>query len=511
MSIATETRRNPWEALVSWYFGLNPTVRLTLRWVLIVVLTVVAFRASLANLIQTTREGGLIGYVWVLPLAAALAAVGVDIRRRTELPIHDRQTDIIVGTIGLGLSLMVQGVLLRRYEEFFHLLRLDLFAMWIFVLSSAIVLFGVRPVARFGWVWLLMSMVFSLPYQVMVIVLGGGTLAAGVASLSIAAAATAIAVGRTARRALIGAALAYAVGLMLLLLMHFLTPDAPLFAYQLIPSLAPIVLVGGVAFVRLRRGGPLRVLDRKVEPLAAKQVWSAVPLVVAVAVVLAFIPLPKQQSALTISRTAPYDLVPGLTLSAPPGWAQTKVQTNFDNVRRYYGDDAVLVRQRMTALSGDARFDKFARPRTLMVDSIVSELPFSFDAYPGQVLYDTTGARLSSPRHVDLGHGVHGNIVSVIDDRLLVTWDVLRFAWGDAEQEQLVDVFAVDNHEDDAPFPDPRWGLISTLRNLFTVLFRGNAVTVQSRPTFKDSELLTEFGRVLVDAQFNHPGPVVHR
>jgi hypothetical protein len=508
VTFTTETRRNPWEALVSWYYGLNPTVRLILRWVLIAALTVVAFRASLANLIQTTRQGGLIGYVWMLPVAAALAALGVSIRRRTELPIHDRQTDIIVGTMGLGLALMVQGVLLRRYAEFFHLLRLDLFAMWIFVLSSAIVLFGVRPVARFGWVWLLTSLVFSLPYQVLVIVLGGGRGAAGVAAVFIAAAATAIAVGRTLRRAVIGAAAAFVVGLLLLMLMHFLTPGAPVLAYELVPSLVPIVLVGGVAYFLLRRGKPLRVLDRKVEPLAAKQIWAAVPLVVAVAVVLAMIPLPKQQSTMVISRNAPHDLVPGLALAAPPGWVATKVETNFEDIRRYYGDDAVLVRQRMTALSGDARFDKFARPRTLMVDSIVSELPFSFDAYPEVVRYDTTGARLSRPWAVDLGHGVHGNIVSVIDDRLLVTWDVLRFAWGDAEQEQVVDVFAVDNHEDDAPFPDTRGGLVSTLRDLFTVLFRGNAVTVQSRPTFKDRELLTEFGRALVQAQFEHSGVV---
>jgi hypothetical protein len=197
VSVATDTGHNPWEALVSWYFGLSPTVRLTLRWVLIAVLTVVAFRASIVNLVVTTREGGLIGYVWVLPLAAALAALGVAIRRRTELPIHDRQTDIIVGTIGLGLSVMVQGVLLRRYAEFFHLLRLDLFAMWVFVLSSAIVLFGVRPVARFALVWLLMSLVFSLPYQVLVIVLGGGTFAARVAALFIAAAATALSDGES--------------------------------------------------------------------------------------------------------------------------------------------------------------------------------------------------------------------------------------------------------------------------------------------------------------------------
>jgi hypothetical protein len=490
-----------WESLQTWWFGLNPTVRLVSRWLLIVVLTVMAFWDSLDNLIDTTLAGGLIGYVWMVPIAALLAALGVNFRRRTELPIHDRQTDVIVGIIGLGLALMVQGVLLKRYSEFFHLMRLDLLAMWLFMLSSSIVLFGVRPVARFGWVWVLLSLVSALPYQVVVITLGGGKFAAGVGTLFIAAAATAIAVGRSRRRAAVGAAGAFLFGFLLLTLLQLLTPDAPVLAYQMIPSLTAIVAVGVAAFLYTRRGQPKKLLDRKIEPLAAKQIWSAIPLVVAVAVALALMPLPRQLSATEISRSAPYDLDPGRRLSAPPGWTAVGEQT-YTGVARYYGDDAILVRQRMVADVGDARFDKLSAPRILMVDSIVSELPFSFDAYPGQVLYDTTGTRLSAPRAVDLGHGVRGKLFSAIDDRLLVTWDVLRFAWGDEDQDQLVDVFAVDNHLPDAPFPDPQRGLVSTLRNLLTVLFRGNSVLVQRLPTYKDADLLTEFGRALVAEQF---------
>jgi hypothetical protein len=47
---------------------------------------------------------------------------------------------------------------------------------------------------------------------------------------------------------------------------------------------------------------------------------------------------------------------------------------------------------------------------------------------------------------------------------------------------------------------------MSTLRTLFTLLFRGNAVLDQQTPTFKDEELLTEFGRRLVAAQFTPSG-----
>ncbi|WP_273732960.1 hypothetical protein [Mycolicibacterium septicum] len=501
MTTTLQGTRRDWDRLAQWWFGLPPTVRLVARWVLIAVLTFVAFRASLRNLVETTLEGGLIGYVWMVPIAAALAALGVNFRRRSELPIHDRQTDIIVGLIGLGLALMVQGVLLKRYSEFFHLMRLDLLALWLFMVSSALVLFGVRPVARFGWVWVLLSLMCPLPYQVVVIALGGGNFAAGVGTLLIAAAATAITVGRSRKRAVVGALVAFVFGFVILFVIDKLWPHVPVIVYQMIPSLASILAVGIAARLYTRRGQPKKLLDRKIEPLAAKQIWTAIPLVVVVAVAISFMPLPQQRSATLLSRSAPYDLAPGMRLEAPPGWTITGEQ-QYTGVKRYYGDEAVLIRQRMTADVGDPRFDKLSARRNLMVDSIVSELPFSFDAYPGQVLYDTTGTRLSTPRPVDLGYGVTGELFSAIDDRLLVSWDVLRFAWGDQNEDQVIDIFAVDNHLPDAPFPDPQRGLVSTLRNLFTVLFRGNSVLVQRRPAYKDAELLTEFGRALVAAQF---------
>ena len=129
---------------------------------------------------QTTRGGGLGGYRvdgaggrrfwWRSGLLAGTAP---------NCPIHDRQTDMIVGTMGLVLALLIHGVLLQRYAMYFHLLRLDLVAMWLFVLSASIVLFGLRPVARFAWVWGMLLLVFPLPYYLLVIVLGGGRVAAG--------------------------------------------------------------------------------------------------------------------------------------------------------------------------------------------------------------------------------------------------------------------------------------------------------------------------------------------
>ena len=170
--------------------------------------------------------------------------------------------------------------------------------MWLFVASASVVLFGLRPVIRFVWVWALLLAIFPLPYQVVVILFGGSRVAAGGAVLIIAAGATAISVGRNWSRAVVGAALSWAVGLAVLLSMAVLTPNAPVFVFQVVPATTSVALVGMTLFLYARRGAPKRVLDRKLEPLAAKEVWSGLPLVLAVAIGLSLVTLaPDDQPA----------------------------------------------------------------------------------------------------------------------------------------------------------------------------------------------------------------------
>ncbi|CAJ1508329.1 hypothetical protein [[Mycobacterium] burgundiense] len=503
MTVAEVEERRSWgSAVLQRYLALSPPYRLALRWALILGCAGVAFSDSVATSAHTAAVGGIGGYVWLVPGAAALAAVGVARRDRTELPIHDRQTDIIVGTMGLILALLVQAVLAPRFSLYFHLLRLDLVAMWLFVLSAAIVLFGLRPVMRFRHVWALLFMVFTLPYFLSVVFLGGGKFAAGASTMIIAAVATGVAVRTTVRRGAIGSLYAWLVGFSVLTLIGVFFEDAPMLVYQEVPVLVAIAAVGVFMYLQARRGQPKRLFDRRVEPLAANQVWAGVPLVVGVTIALALIPLPAGASATVITHAGPAELVPGRPLATPAGWDTTEQHT-YDGMSRFYGQHAVLLRQQMTATTGDPRFDKDSRPRTVVVDSIVSQRPLSFDTFHGRIIYNMANARLSDPRRVDLGHGVSGDLLSVVDDNLLITWNSLRFAWGtDEEIAQRVTIFAVDNHEPDAPFPEPTTTLASTLRTMFTLLFRGNAVLDERTPSFKDAELLTEFGRELVATQF---------
>ncbi|CDO09743.1 hypothetical protein C1S82_08290 [Mycolicibacterium cosmeticum] len=482
--------------------NLHPVTRMFWRWGFIAILTVVAFHRSLASAWATTVGGGFGGYVWLVPIAALLAAIGIARRNRTELPIHDRQTDIIVATMGLVMALLVHGVLLQRYSLYFHLLRLDLVAMWLFIVSASVAMFGLRPVIRFGWAWLVLFMVFPLPYYVTVILLGGNRLAAGVGTMVIAAAATATAVGRKVSRGMVGSNLAWLVGLVMLGFMAVFMPNAHLITYQYVPALTSICLVASLMFLADRWGLPKRVLDRKLEPLAARQIWSAVPLVLVIAALLSVVRLPEVGLAPAV-RVEAMDF--GAPLKAPPGWRILETQ-RYDWVTRFYGRGAVLVRQKMVAETGNPVYDKFSRPRTIMVDSVTTLRPFSLNVYPSRMLYRINGIRLSGVRPADLGYGVPADLFSVIDDRLLVTWDGLQWTWTNGEVGRRILAIAVDNHEDWAPFPQPTGGVAPTLNSLFTVLFRGNSAAANEDPDIKDDDLLTEFGHALVRAQMEPLG-----
>jgi hypothetical protein len=501
MGAATTAERPTRTSVLDRYYGVHPLYRLSIRWLLIIVLTAIAFGDTFVSLAITTREGGIGGYVWTVPVVSGLVAIGVARRNRTELPIHDRQTDIIVGGMGLGMAVLIMAALLERYALYFHLLRLDVVAAWLFVASCCVVLFGLRPVIRFAWVWAMFALAFSLPYYIAVILLGGGKFAAGSATLLIAAIGTGTAVGRTFRRGFFGSLGSWVVGFAVLITISNAFPDAPMVVYQQVPAVTAISVVGLFMYFQARRGAPKRILDRKVEPLASKQVWAGLPLVFIVTIALSLCSLPTQTSTAPLSRPSPDRLVQGRPLDAPIGWTVTE-QREYPQVRRLYGDGAVLVRQFMVADSGNPLWDKLSRPRTVVVDSTVSMRPFSLGTYPSRVVYGLTSARISPQRQIDLDMGVQGRLASVVDDSLLVTWNSVQFAWGNDRLAQRVTVFAVDNHDPDAPFPTPSASVGSNIRTLVTLLFRGNAVLDERTPVFKDEELLRTFSRALVAAQF---------
>lgn len=244
-----------------------------MRWVLIVVAVTGGFWQTWAGLARETDAGGLVGYVFAVPGLAVIAAGGISRRRSRELPIHDRQTDIIVAVITAGLAVAIKAFLIPRYVDKYQLLYLDVLAAWLFVVAAAIMLFGLRPVARFTAAWVVLLTMFPLPYRILVIGLGGSKVAAGLIALALGVASTAVAVARSARRALLGALSTLMIGATALLALNHFRPSAPLLLYQYLALITSAAVSALFLTVTVYREPPA-ASTRSRTPIAATDAWA---------------------------------------------------------------------------------------------------------------------------------------------------------------------------------------------------------------------------------------------
>ncbi|MEV6770180.1 hypothetical protein AB0N05_16305 [Nocardia sp. NPDC051030] len=486
----------------------RPHVHITVTkaslWVLLIVIaTAVAFWFSWVEIEEDVRYDSSIGFVFVLPVLAFFAAAGTALRRGGELPIHDRQTDIIVGIMGLGLSAAILGLLVPRYRYQYELLHLDLTAAWLFVLSSAILLFGLRPVSRFWATWLLVLLLLPPRNQLLMIAFGGTKVAAGLVMVLLAGLAAAIGSGRTRKRALAGAAVALLVGGIALAVMAYGFPEASILAYQAIPSILGVFSASFVMYVDWRRGSSLKPLDRKVKPLTAAQSRSAAVVVVVATIGLMVIPLPTQYAP---NFTRMQGLVVDENPIVPPGWTLLGSQ-QYPWAHRYLGPSVTLTRQLIRADRGNPQWDKDSRRRRIVVDIVRSDNPNFIDRYPEFTLYLLSQPRITPPTMVDLGNGITGRINTVLDDRRLLSWTWLTWKWSGAGGAERISLIAADNHLPDAEFPQPQRSISANIENLMHEFLRGNAVVldpnsdeVEADTDHKDHEMLTTVAQSIVQS-----------
>lgn len=471
------------------------------RWSVVIVCALAAYWASVIRTVDDLRGGDTLGYLFVAPLLAVVAAIGIARRRSGELPIHDRQIDSIVGGMALTASLAVQGLLLPRYEEQFALLRIDMLSWLLFVIGAVVLLFGLRAAGRFWPVWLMAVLVAPLPYRLMVVALGGQSQHVSVVVTVLAAAATGIAVGRTRRRGVVGAVLTIVVGVAVLVLIRYAVPDAPRAMLQFLPAGVAAVTVGIGMYLRngylfTDRRAAYSIAPKRPAAVRTGLVRSGL-VIVAVAFVLSLLPLPDPPS--TVVATGPQGGSGQLVV--PDGWTQETVET-FGWADRYFGRDATLARQTIVADEGNPDWDEKSRPRRVVVDTLDTLRPAKLAVYPTDTLYSLTAARRSPTVPVDLGHGVQGDFSTIVDDRVLLTWSLLTFTWTRDTVTQRVNVITVDDHRPDATFPQPTSSMTSDVTNTLNILIRGNAVTVDESPKYKDLDMLTALGTELVAAQW---------
>lgn len=475
------------------------------RWVLLAGLTVFAYWDTLASVWTELVEQTMLTYLPAAVVLCLIAAIGTSLRDKDEPRIYDRDTDIIVGTVIGILALSFQRLLNQRYLPAYMVTHVDLLSLLAFVLAGCILLFGLRPAARYRWVWLLSLSLFPLPYRIVVVSVGHSRLAAGAVMLLLGIAATTIAVGVTRRRALIGAGSATVLGAVLLTLLAVFAPTANTAVYQWVPAVGCAVIVGVAMYItRRHRTGSLRPFPhrRLRAPTAPRVPWAAALVTLAaIALHLTGAPHVQRDDGVTIAglRTTP-------PMAIPAGWHPLEATGLLPS--NLHGWNAVRMRQIIEQDNGEARFDLQSRPRRVVVDTIETSRPLSLDVYLPALLYDISGTRVSPARPVTLPHGVTGVLDTIVDDQRLLTYNRLTWRWNNGTWTQQVTLLSVDNHEPTATFPEFRrkrdsWEVIN---GMATLLFRGNAVTEDLTPQFKDRDLLTECAAGLIGAQLARSG-----
>ncbi len=481
--------------------------RVAVRLLAIAGLAVFAYWDSFRAILTEITANTLLSYAPAAAVLCLVAAIGVSLRHEEERPIYDRDTDFIVGIIVLIMAIAFQGLLNLRFPAGYLITHIDVLSLLLFLFGGCVLLFGLRPTLRYRWVWLLSLSLFPLPYRILVLALGNTRVTAGAVMVLMAAVATGIAVGRTRRRAFQGAAGTLLIGALLLAAVWLTNEYASLAVYQWVPSVGAAFLAGSYWYIHQRRvAGTLHPFPhRDLRPLTAPRVPRAIALLAAAAGVLHYIGAP------VVPPYAGPD-IPGLTtrppLIPPPGWIQER--TSGLQPAPMNGLDAVRERQFLVQRTGEARFDVHARPRRIVVDTIETRSPLTLDIYIPALTYNVSGTRTSPIIDVPLPHGVTGQLQTIVDDAQLLTYNQLTWRWNNGTWTQQVTLFSVDNHENDAPFPQYRrrrdtWRVIS---GMLTMLFRGNAVTQDLNPRFKDRDLLVETAEALIETQVDAAGGV---
>lgn len=416
------------------------------RAALVLVLTALAFVQTWARVLGDTGWGAGSPVLLAAPVGAVLTTAAILRRRRAELPIHDRQSDVIVGTVIMAIALMIQWLVLPRFEGTYVLLHLDVAAAWAFVLGGCVFMFGLRRTGHFWPAWVLLAVASPGALRLAVYYLGG-------------------------------------------------EPWATAAVIVLTVAVGPVT----VGITAALKTGTRQRAARPGPAVSAREARRSIPILVGVAVVLSLAPLPAV-GAERLGNGPAGSFGVGQTI--PQGWTERSAE-DIDWAARVFGPGATLHRQLIRADEPRSDWDLLSRPRQAVVQTLTVDNAGLFDAFPIETSYDLGSARVSPPEAVDLGNGIDARYRTIVDEKRLLTWSLMSFVWErPAGRVQRVSLLTVDNHEHDAEFPQTVPGTGSTVGRLISLLLRGQGAVVADDAERKDLGLLTELGRDLVAAQW---------
>ncbi|BAC16938.1 hypothetical protein [Corynebacterium efficiens YS-314] len=476
-----------------WLRG-RPGIRsYTLRGWILVFSLVVAFHDTFSRVL----EMGFIGFehdILLVLLMAAVLFMGLDRTRARALDIHDREVDYIVGCMALIIAITVKTQLLPRFVEWDALLRLDILAILVFVFGASGLLYGMRSTLHFGPGWALLFLYNPPVHLIVSTLLGGGWWGTAMANTLGLALAVSVALNRDLVQKIYFGVFALVVGMILATVMWLLNP--PPFYLTHVPGIVAAVVV----VYNTSRGNPGQwsFLRWRI-PTVKDTRWATILILIAV-VVLAVNPVPRSPWSPDLLPEGPVaPSTPGVSVS--PDWEVTGYR-EYEWASRYFGPGSSLVRQELTSREYNPDWDQSGLARTVVVDTLLATDYYQARAFGDETLYSTLTGRKSESRTVDLGYGISGRVYTVLDESDFLTYTKLVFSW--TREDSVVEnisVIAVDDHRPEARFPQlaPSLGLMFT--QVFTILLRGNAVTVDTQTEYKDMDLVTTVARDIVGWQ----------
>jgi exosortase len=459
---------------------------LPLRAAAIVGLVLLAYNYSLITLARGLTLQTPLAYLALVPvIALGLAAARLRIEPRS-LPIHDRQLDWIVGLGLLGIAAAVLILLPEPTSSTFWLQRIDLLTLPLFVAGLIALLFGVRRVWSLKGPIAFLLLAWPVPYTLFLsgvagqfteftahlvaavtriapiarpapgddtlFVVGSGVQAftvsigsacAGVNSfvgfLLIGTALLFIVRGPAIRRAAwLSVGLGLIFGLNVVRIIAILAVGAKLGQDAALDILHPfagllVFNVGVVAMVALVPRFGLRFIgpsDRPgpSDPGASNPVRRVRPaLVVALCLAgilavtnAAFARYDAISSGLADARLGTFD-VRALRL---PGW-ESKFIAAFPQARQYFGSAATWDRISYWSTSGA----QLTSTRSVYLDVITTDDPGSLADYGLQECNRFHGYRIASVTTVDIGAGVHSQIIDYVNTKVGADWSALWWEW----------------------------------------------------------------------------------
>lgn len=126
----------------------QPRTRTAVQLGALLAVTAIAYSYSLTTLIQLADLNSPLAYVSLVPIIALVLAVINGHPSQPEPPIHDRQTDYIVGVPLMVAALCTSLFLPNKLSAMFWVWRIDLLTLPVFVAGAVAVIFGLRVLWR---------------------------------------------------------------------------------------------------------------------------------------------------------------------------------------------------------------------------------------------------------------------------------------------------------------------------------------------------------------------------